>query len=70
MMGCVTTFPPAWMPLVDAAGDPYKLAEALHVSHATLWRWAHGERRPSGAARAFVEVWCKRRGLKSPWEES
>jgi DNA-binding transcriptional regulator YiaG len=52
--------------MAELVGGPYELAVALHASHATLWRWAHGKSHPRGTTRAFIADWCKRRGLKSP----
>src|SRR5580692_9875264 len=62
-----TTFPPAWLPLVERAGGVGALATALGVPLRTLSQWARGERSPGKFARAHVEAWTKRRGLASPW---
>jgi hypothetical protein len=62
-----TSLSSPWRELAAKAGGVDALAQELHVSRRTLFRWSQGGEPKMRIIRDHVLAFFRRRGLASPW---
>lgn len=68
------SFPPVWLDLIRASGDPekndtentYAFAARIGTTYMTLLRWAKGQSHPRGPTVLLVRLESARLGVRSP----